>query len=321
MLYILTVYSLFFDQIPTKITGVSKKINVSNGHFFISNSCFLDLFENTNGGAISCFIDSKLVVFSCSFHNCSAIKAGGAICFKTSNGEVVIYNTKSSKCYDFSPDNSNSFESGQFAYLKTGTSGKNEVQLTSITQCFYPSSVQYAAILLHQGVQKVSSFNSTRNVLTFYSGIRIVNANNGRASFCSFCDNHATNYICIKTYSGSISYESINIINNTQVFESLGIVRHFSGTTTFQGAIFMQNSKKYLFATNAGTLRITSCWILQEYLDLGGKTTFSNIITSPTSTIEISPIEDFDCMFATKPIMPLFHSNFLLVYTVCIILY
>ena len=264
----MSFYNYFFENpLIIQYNNSRQIINFLN-YFILSCSFnFLNLkgsSEINNCGSciyLSNFKSNLLIELS-QFISCSSFQTGGAIFFKTNNGNFRIIKSCSFNNTDFS---TSYHYSGQFSYIENSNNNFSEINDISISYSINPN--KYSPITFKNGLINIKYLNSTNNKLYYYSGIKFYNINNGNISYCNFISNIATKGICIKHYSGNTFFTGINIINNIDLTSDFGIIRQYSGNSIFLEVNIYNNSNKYIFAKSSGSLKVINSTLQNNFLD------------------------------------------------------
>jgi hypothetical protein len=237
---------------PGKYTSTR---TLSGTNAYVLNCLFIDCTSSSYGGAFSCTSVTCLLVESSSFFSCKASnRYGGAIYFSNSDGQCVLHEVC---CYDCFSTYTSSSSWGQFAYIsvKSDASSKNYVNYSSMSRCVNENSntVKYNPLCLFNGKIFCPSINISNNRCQGYSAIychpfRDSNSVSSSLSYSSFIDNSAFESVCIYFEVSGTEYEikSCNILRNTQVSSSNGIVRTY-GNTMIENSCILENSANCIF--------------------------------------------------------------------------
>jgi len=227
----------------------------------ISNCIFMRSFGyNGDGGVIYVVGENYTMSISDSmFFNVSSL---------TANGGAIYFDSATSKLYRICCSSCSAFSAGHFGFIQA--SKTNELELLSILLCA-PNNIGFSSVRMITGDQKILSTNLSLNYAERVSGIGIISPSSYVCSYCTFCDNHVTQYICIYYYPNSGSMYYSNIIQNNS--PSYGVIRINGGAPKFLYCIFDMN-KDALFCVQTGSLTIAHCFIFHE-----GKLTTSNAVS------------------------------------------
>jgi hypothetical protein len=240
----------------------------SGSGVYVLNCLFNTITSTSNGGALYCSTSvTCLLIESTSFFTCKTSSGtGGAIYFSNTNGgQCVLHEVCSYDCCS-----TKTSSTGQFIFTSMGSSAssKNYVNYSSIVRCVNESLSAYGTLYLYNGNICCLSVNSSMNKCRTYSGIYCqpycdLNYITCSFSYSSFADNSASEYICIRFYFGDAKYEikSCNIIRNTQVSDSYGII-YASVNVTIEDFCILENSATYiLYVSPSNTMTLMNCTI------------------------------------------------------------
>ena len=275
--YILNCFNLFNDS-TFHLTHLND-FNYLNCYFSrINNYNGNDDTLNGYGGIIFCYnVLSNMKINECIFYFCSAKTAGGAIFYSCSS---YLSNSELNKncinnCF------TENGRSDQFASISVYNTinQKNFLNLISIINCNKITS-GYITYELWNGNVSIINTNSSNNNNLERSGLMCVNPSLFLGIFCSFINNYVSTGICISLQGGPNFLFYSNIINNNSPSAG-GVITHWSGESTFNDCIFLNNINTLFYAHSHGLLNIFNSKIYHN-----GYSIFSSGIGS------ISPINN-----------------------------
>jgi hypothetical protein len=248
-----TAWSDYFPGTNPTTTLVPKEYTSTEtpsvANVYVLNCLFNKCSSSSNGGALSCSSVTYLLVESSSFFSCKTNGGnGGAIYFSNTNsGECVLHNICGNDC--------SSSSNGQFEYIyvKDVASGKNYVNYSSIVRCVNENSGTYYTLRIYYGKICCPSVNISMNKCYYRSAISCVPFTDSNSitctySYSSFVSNSASVYNCLHFNNPSAKYEmkSCNIIRNSQVSSSEGIIR-LHGSLNIDDSCILENTATYIF--------------------------------------------------------------------------
>ena len=248
------------------IIKTNKRINFSNGYFWILQSNFNNLNDNY-GGAIFLQNVYNSLIEDCLFFNCFANLSGGAInVMNTSLNRICAIN-----CY------LNSEHHGQFGSI---LNTKN-ISYLSIFKCSSIDLNRRSSLSINSEEINYQNTNISFNQLKYCSTIWIINQNKGIFQFSIFISNHASDKthihdICICFQTTNTTLFNSNIINNTKEGTKFGIVHITTNANVIiDKCYFKLNSQFYLFSCHSILLLIKNC-----YSDNYSKSGFVNFLST-----------------------------------------
>jgi len=222
-----------------------------------------------NGGVI--FISGEgfsMNVSHSMFYKCTCTNTGGAIYFFNSTNSslrMICSNECSALSYD------------HFAYLHPCIF--NKVEFLSVSSCS-PVSTGYYCVHLRDGYQKIQNMNSSLNKAKWVSGVYISSPFTFASSFCTFSNNNASEYICIRFYSCAGEMSFTNIVHNNS--PSLGVVLVFGSASTKLNHCIINSNQNTLFYVESGSLEVSN----SEIYHSGQFSSSINVVTSSNNTID-----------------------------------
>ena len=229
---------------------------------------FFSLIITSNGGAISFSeINCRLMINECSFHNCGTTGStnyGGAIDFSNSLGQIIIKKVCGHSCFS----NSVGYPYGyQFSRQISNINGFNFLIYSSIIMCSPIPNEREITVGFSNGIQNIISTNFSKNNPKYHSCFWSFGCTNFFTNYSLFISNQMT-WISLYFWSNSLfSFFSCNIINNSQLSNSYGIITNgISGEPIliFDSCCFYQNAltgSKILFCFYSGNLQILNTGI------------------------------------------------------------
>ena len=164
-------------------------------------------------------------------------------------------------------------------------SSKNYVNYSSIARCVSEYSSSYDPLCLIYGKICCPSVNISMNKLYYRSGIYCNPYNDPNSvtcslSYSSFADNYATSSICIYLTSSGLKCEikSCNILRNTQVSSSDGIILT-SGNLVIEDSCILENNANYIFYSTSSSYTITLSKCTVDSTLNNGYLTIQNTVT------------------------------------------
>jgi hypothetical protein len=261
----------YFSGSPTTTlnsTEYNSQRSYSSGNIYVLNCLFNSFTSGSSGGALYCSSSvTYLLVESSSFFSCKISSyGGGAIYFyNTNNAQCVLYRVCGNDCYSTSTGTPH----GQFAYIEVnnGASSKNYVNYSSIVRCIATGSNPYCTLYLYGGKILCPSVNLSMNKCQYYSGIYCYSFSDSNSVICSstystFADNNAIGYICIcfNNENSKREMKCCNIIRNTQVSSSCGLISG-PGNWKIEDSCILENTATHIFYVTSSTLTLSNCTI------------------------------------------------------------
>jgi hypothetical protein len=273
------------DHFPaTTTTNLSQqtytsKPSPSGSNVYVSNCVFKSILSSSNGGALSLTSVTYFLVESTSFFSCRTSNLfGGAIYFvNTGSGQSVLYEVCGYDCYS-SPHS-------LFARIEVNNaaSTKNYFNYSSISRC--RTSNSHKVLRLINGKIYCPSVNLSINKCGFCPGILCHPISDSSSVICSlsyssFADNTANEYACISLWTAGAKSEikSCNILRNTQVSSSYGIIRTIQNLMIKDSCI-LENKATYIFFHEDSSYTITL-----SYCTVDSTSKYGNLVTQNTVT-------------------------------------
>jgi len=216
------------------------------------------------------------------FYSCSVSNAeGGAIYFDSSNLSLLM--VCGHRC------------SADFGHFSVSTcTNENSIDMCSISQCSYLQNGYYS-FHLSNGKQRVSLTNSSLNQVQYISGIAITSPESFTLAHCSFSNNAASSYGCVRFYMKSGTALFNNIIHNYSPSSSYGVVYAWGGGSyTMNYCVFYGNGIPLLHVSAGSTLNIRSSFIDHNSLNIG-TAVFYNTSRINTKTYQFSYMQSYYC--------------------------
>jgi len=232
-------------------------------NFNVSN-CFFQRFGQYSGSGGVCYISTQSASYSMfisfsTFIDCKVSSYGGAIYFYS---ETTGFSILKSVCgYNCSSNY------GHFAFLRTSSSMKNEIDMVSSSMCY---GSRYTIRFLF-GQQRTSNLNLTLNSAGLTSSIQFYGPHSIDSSFSTIVRNNATTSMCIESTgtSGLLTY--MNIIKN--ISPSLGIVTVSSGRYNYSSCVISDNQGILLHCESSLLM------VLNSYIDHSGTSVYGTVNT------------------------------------------
>jgi hypothetical protein len=261
-------WSDYFTGNPTNYNSQTYNFQQtpSDSSVYISNCLFRSITSSSYGGALYCNSATYFLVESSSFFSCKTSGRGGAIYFKNSGAQSVLYGLCGYDCYSTHSSGDSYF---QFGYVIVN-SYKNNVNYSSISRCVNENSNSYYTFCLDYGKQCCLSVNSSMNKCYGRSGINCLATSDPNSvtcslSYSSFTDNIAIGYNCIRLSKGGANYEikSCNILRNTQgTLGSEGTIC-INGNLMIDDSCILENKATNIFyqSSTSYTTTLSNCTI------------------------------------------------------------
>jgi hypothetical protein len=285
-MYIRTAWNDYFTVTnPTNYnsTTYTSGQTLSGTSVYVLNCLFRSCTLSNYGGAIFFTSVSYFLVESSSFFSCTTSNNhGGAIFFQNSgSGQCVLHEVCGYECYPTYAG----YTYYQFAYVEVNdaASSKNYVNYSSIVRCVNGRSDSYYALGLCFGKICCPSVNISMNKCQYYSGIlcwplKDSNSITCSLTYSSITDNIAPGYNFIWLNTGGAKYEikSCNILRNSQVSSSYGII-YTSGNLKIEDSCILENTATYIFhqGSSSYTITLSNCTV-----DSTSK--YGNVVTQNT---------------------------------------
>jgi hypothetical protein len=153
--------------------------------------------------------------------------------------------------------------------VNNAASSTNYVNYTSVSRCVNANSNSNQILSLHYGKISCSSVNSSMNKFQKHTGIGCWPLQESNSVTCSlshstFADNNANELNCfwLDTHYANYEIKSCNILRNTQVSSSCGIV-YTSGNLMIEGSCILENTANYIFyqSQSSCTITLSNCTV------------------------------------------------------------
>jgi len=242
-----------FECVNESLNGgrsyVDVNIEISYCSFYRTN-IYID-----DGGVIYVFAESKSMTVSFTmFYNCVCSGNGGAIYFKSNYSYLRMLCANSCSC-GVTNDN---LMSGEFAYISASV--MNHGEFLSVSHCSN-TSIGLVPISFISGNQKIDNTNSSMNSVYQYSGALIDSPSSFTSSYCTFSNNHVSQFVCIEFYGSSGKMLYANIIHCNSPHTGFGGVVCFRyGSPKMEYCIFQEN-QGILIYNESSSLEISNSFI------------------------------------------------------------
>ena len=275
-----------------------------NGIFIIFNCFFMRMnyFYDIGGVIYSLDNELNLTLNECNFYKCSA-KQFGCIFIKNSLGATVQQNKIcASMC--------SALLGFQYGYVLSTNNieTQNSFILSSIINSFFDESGY--TLQLTNGYQTISNYNSSKNLASHATCLRLSSGKFSKVIHSNFHSNHIKLHIIIdfEIYLNHLLTLS-NIINNTS--PTWGIITTMAnGYVTVDHCIFFQNNN-ILFYIYSGGISVQNCILNHFNNSITGNNV--NLLTNNTITnlflIETLNISLLNPLFCIIPIKTFIYNN------------
>jgi predicted outer membrane repeat protein len=264
-------------------TTYTKSQTLSGTSVYLSNCLFSSCTSSNRGGAIYCTSVSYFLVESSSFFSCrTSSNHGGAIYFENSNGQCVLHEFCGYDCCSTYAGTT----SYQFAYIEVNGAApsKNYVNYSSIVRCVNRRLDSHYTLGLCYGKICCPSVNISMIKCQYYAVIgcwpfKDSNSVTCSLTFSSFTDNEANGFTCflLDTYCAEYKIKSCNILRNSQVSSSYGIIYAHANLKIGDSCI-LENTGTYIF------LQGTSYRITLSNCTVDSTSSYGNVVTQNTVT-------------------------------------
>jgi hypothetical protein len=244
--------------------------NPSDTSVYVSNCFFGDVGSSSSGGALCCTSAAYFLVESTSFFSCVSNSDGGAIYFKNSGSQSVLYEVCVYGCFTAGGAYSRNY---QFAYIEVGNvdSNKNYFNYSSISRCVVAHSGSRHTLGLRYGKTFCPSVNISLNKCGYYSAIGCWPTADSdyvtsSLTYSSFADNNATTAGCVLLNRGGTKSEikSCNILRNTQNSHDLDGTISSSEKLTISDSCILENTANYIFyqySSSSYAITLSNCTV------------------------------------------------------------
>ena len=260
ILFLLTTFSSFFGKEPTHFYENIEKNQPIDSGIYIKNSRYTDLYGGTLYFSSEQLI-SVLIELS-TFMNCSSTSSGAGVYFLCTSGAIVLYKICAYSCFLASTN------SGQFAYLYTGSTNNNSIIFLNVQKCApsYGSYNREFPLVMYYGNQIVSNNNFSYNFVYKFDLIGLYYMSSLSGQFNTFIYNQASNQYGSYFYSGSgtTMLSRSNFLIN---YQNDGLI-YISSFCSFimDECIFIDNHHfLYYCPSSYDYMTFKNCWIKNPF--------------------------------------------------------
>ena len=267
---------------------------VHSQNFFLQNSLFYSLLSPTSGSCVSFLsTSSRFLIELCSFFNCTSMGTyGGCIYFSSATSSCIL----NKNCVSFCKISSLSANYGQFCYLSTKNTMKNEIYHLSIFSCSGNILYSESPIALQYGFQKLNYINSSMNIEKITSAVNLIAINTANVTFSNFKDNFAQNGNCFSFNGGFNELSFSNFINNTQGVSTEGMIKNQGNSFLILKDIYFNlNSQLFIFNNIAGSEYLLFNIYKDTFITTAISAKIINLNTFESSFL-ISKSDNFSCL-------------------------
>ena len=293
MLILNSFNDFFIGTYSTLINQNSRLISIS-GSYLISNSFFIDLFFNGNGGSISFTSNSmNLVIENSIFINCKSLKSnglGGGIYIWVSSSNFGLKNICGSRC---SCENNGA---GQFSCISSSSNNFIHEEYCSISKSITLSGSQTQ--IYYNSNMTTKNCNSSLHQVPATGIIRYENPSQINILYSTYVGIQS-NYYGLLTQSGSQDNRFINecnIFNNSINNEGV-ITTWYSSKWYINNCTFSKN-KNILFYSNTGLIIIYNSFI--DSYSYGGVIPSTTLIQQFQNTFYLKHFQTNECFGEKK---------------------
>jgi len=237
-----------------------------SGCLFERNQVF-----NNNGGVILITNGDSMKIYNSVFYICtvSSSYTGGAIYFGSNQSSIRMV------C-------ANRCSAGWCHFARIQTSKSSIVQYLSYSQCSTTTTGE-RPLEFSNGDQVFNHNNGSMNRVTYHSAMGIYNPTTMDVSFCSFSNNIAAQWVCLRFFGSTGNITRLNVVhNNSPNHEGVVFV---TGFFVFDDCVFF-NNRNTLFFVEGNTITVKNCHIYHiDKVYSGSANMISNVMSLTASHI------------------------------------